>query len=135
MDTGVPSSSITGMDTSLDSQITLAISAHAKWKNRLKQAIATGNSDIDVATAARDNACDFGRWLHTGVTLAQKQAPQYRACVELHSRFHAAAADVLKLAVTGKKDEAAQLLSASNSPFNAASTALTREMMAWKNAA
>lgn len=52
MDTGVRSSSITGMDTSLDSQITLSISAHAKWKNRLKQAIATGNSDIDVATAA-----------------------------------------------------------------------------------
>jgi chemoreceptor zinc-binding protein len=123
------------MDTSLDSQITLAISAHAKWKSRLKTAIASGNCDIDVATAARDNVCDFGRWLHTGVSLAQKQAPQYAACVELHARFHRAAAEVLKLAIAGKKEDATRLLTAVDGDFSKSSVALTHEMMAWKRAA
>jgi chemoreceptor zinc-binding protein len=124
-----------GMDTNLDTQITKAVAAHAKWKRRLRDAIDTGTSDIDTSTAGRDNVCEFGKWLHGDVPVSQKASPHYTACVTLHAQFHKAAADVLALALRGKKDEAEELLKASGSPFNHASAALTHEMMAWKQAA
>jgi hypothetical protein len=52
-------------------------------------AIDTGSSDVTVSTAARDNVCEFGKWL----------------------------------------------MKAGGGEFNAASGALTREMMAWQWAA
>jgi chemoreceptor zinc-binding protein len=123
------------MDTSLDTQITKAIAAHAKWKRRLRDAIETGTSDIDTSTAGRDNVCEFGKWLHGDVPASQKGSPHHATCIKLHAQFHKAAADVLVLALRGRKDEAEQLLKTSGSPFNAASAALTREMTAWKQAA
>ena len=123
------------MDTTLDIQITKAIAAHAKWKRRLRDAIDTGTSDIDISTAGRDNACEFGQWLHGGVPASQKHSPHHTACVNLHAQFHKTASDVLALALRGKKDEADELLKAPSSPFNSASAALTREMTAWKQAA
>jgi hypothetical protein len=123
------------MDTNLDTQITKAVAAHAKWKRRLRDAIETGSSDVDVSTAGRDNACEFGKWLHGEVPASQKGSPHHTACVKLHAQFHKAAADVLVLALRGKKAEADQLLKTAGSPFNAASAALTHEMMAWKKAA
>ena len=101
----------------------------------LRDAIDTGTSDIDTSTAGRDNLCEFGKWLHSDVPASQKGSPHYTACVTLHAQFHKAAAEVLALALRGKKDEADQLLKASSSPFNSASAALTHEMMAWKQAA
>ena len=66
-----------GMDTNLDTQITKAIAAHAKWKRRLRDAIETGTSDIDTSTAGRDNVCEFGKWLHGDVPASQKGSPHY----------------------------------------------------------
>jgi hypothetical protein len=123
------------MDTNLNTQLNNAIAAHARWKTRLKKAIETSSFDVDVRTTARDNACDFGRWLHEGVTTSDKASPHYQVCVDLHARFHKAAAEVLRLALEGKKDEAEQLLRAPNSPFTTASVGLTREMTFWKQAA
>jgi methyl-accepting chemotaxis protein len=120
------------MDTNLDTQMNNAIAAHARWKTRLKHAIETGTFDVDVRTAARDNACDFGRWLHEGIPASQKASPHYQTCVELHARFHTAAAEVLRLALAGKKDEAEHMLRDSSSPFTTASVGLTREMTFWK---
>lgn len=40
-----------------------AIRAHGAWKLRLKTAIATGSSSLKVDDVARDDCCDFGKWL------------------------------------------------------------------------
>ena len=122
------------MHQNLNPQVTKAIAAHASWKRRLRDAIDTGASDVTVSTAARDNVCEFGQWLH-GESVSASHAPQHRTCLELHAHFHKAAADVLRLALAGQKDEAEHRLQAIDSEFNAASAALTRAMMTWQQAA
>ncbi len=122
-----------GQDT--NTHITRAVAAHAGWQRRLREAIDTGSSDVNGSTAARDNVCEFGKWLHGGVPAAHAQSPQHQTCLELHACFHKAAAEVLRLALAGHKDEAEQLLEAGGGELNAASAALTREMMTWQRAA
>lgn len=54
------------MDTTHDLEIALrnAMDAHAKWRQRLKTAVATRRSDITPEHAACDGRRDFGKWLH-----------------------------------------------------------------------
>lgn len=110
-------------------QIVRAISAHGMWKARLNDAIETGKSEFSVATVVTDDHCDFGKWLK-GATLELKNNPHYKKCVELHSQFHKQAADVLSLAIAGKKEEATKATGL-GSPFSSATSALVKELMAW----
>ena len=66
------------------------LSAHAEWKPRLLDAIATGRSEIRPDFAATDNQCDFGKWLH--------------------AEFHIQTGEILKLALSGRKEEAMKKL-------------------------
>jgi methyl-accepting chemotaxis protein len=113
-------------------EIDKAIGAHGMWKNRLKQAIDTGNLEISVATIGAKDQCAFGKWLH-GTTLSphDKVSEHYKAVAELHAQFHKVAARVAELATAGKKSEAEKLLG-SDSEFVSISTKLTAAMMAWK---
>ncbi len=49
------------------SPVRAAITSHAAWKGRLKAAVGSGRlaPGTDLAATARDDACDFGRWLVT----------------------------------------------------------------------
>ncbi len=40
-----------------------AINSHTDWKIRLRHAISE-RATLDVASVARDDACDYGQWLH-----------------------------------------------------------------------
>ncbi|HEX5228396.1 MAG TPA: CZB domain-containing protein [Bryobacteraceae bacterium] len=120
--------------TTVKDQIEAAIGAHGLWKGRLRAAIDNGRSDMPVATVRDDHQCSFGRWLF-GQELdnQEKKSRHYKICVDLHRRFHLAAADVMALALAGKKQEAAQALEG-NRDFKALSTELTRALMVWKDA-
>lgn len=120
-------------DHTIDEQITLAISAHTKWKQRLSAAIRDGKSDFEVAVVAVDNRCAFGEWLY-GAESQLRGAPQYAEVRRLHADFHRCAAQVLELAVGGKATEATAAMGP-GSEFAKASTALTLAMSSWKNAA
>lgn len=111
-------------------EIDKAIAAHGMWKVRLKSAISTGTSEVPVATIRVDNQCPFGKWLY-GETLSasDKATPSYKAVKDLHAEFHKVAAKVAELAVSGKKDDAENILS---QEFAAASVKLTAAMMEWK---
>ena len=115
--------------TMLAEQITKAIGAHGMWKQRLAQAIETGQSDVDVATVRRDDACEFGQWL-----LTAGSGPDASEVRRLHSAFHAQAAEVLTHALAGHKEQAQNAL-APDQPFASASVALTSAMMKWKASA
>ncbi len=115
-------------------QLTHALAAHAQWKARLKSAIQSGRSEFTADSVARDDRCDFGKWLYTGISPATKLSPHYARCRELHAQFHAAAAEVLALAVAGRTAEAETKLGV-GSPFAAASAAVTREIMDWQKEA
>lgn len=112
-----------------------AIAAHGIWKARLMQAIQTGKCEVRAQDAYRDDACAFGKWLHScsGSPQGQgrDQGAHYAAVFDLHRRFHGAAGRVLDLALAGKKDEALKLLG-TKSEYATISLQLTREIMEWK---
>ena len=107
--------------------VTLAISAHGIWKTRLNSAIVSGKCDIDPKEARRDDACAFGKWLKSFATTSIRR----QRIAELHTRFHAVAARVLDVALTGKKREAMALL-AVGGEYESISAQLIREMTEWK---
>ncbi len=112
-------------------QIKKAIGAHGMWKSRLAAAIDTGKSEFTVDAVRKDNACDFGRWLYgADIPAAAKQLPDYETCRRLHADFHQTAAEVLSMAVAGKKSEAQKAMAAT-SKFAATSASLTSAMMKW----
>jgi hypothetical protein len=119
------------IDQELLAQIKAAVGAHGMWKARLQSAISTGKSDFDAANVAKDDKCDFGKWLHGGVSGAARSSASYNAVKAEHARFHAEAARVLSLALSGKRDEAKNAMAA-GSAFAKISADLTREMMDWK---
>lgn len=118
--------------TTLEDQISAAIGAHGLWKGRLRAAIDNGKSDVSIDAVGDDHQCSFGKWLYGPELNAQdKSSSQYRRCVDLHRRFHAAAAAVLSFALAGKKQEASQALEG-DGDFKKVSTELTRALLDWK---
>ena len=117
----------------LQDEIQKAIGAHGLWKSRLKRAITSGAADVTVENTAVDDRCDFGRWLHA-LPRASQSAANFGAVKSLHAQFHVEAASVLKLALAGQKDAAAQAM-APGSKFDRLTTELTRALMEWNRAA
>ncbi len=107
-----------------------AISAHGRWKHRLRDLIQSGKSDIDPATATRDDACELGKWLKGYFPNAEEQAIYDRVKAR-HAEFHLAVGQVIQLAAAKKRSEAEKSMGLS-SPYSNASTALTLEIMNWK---
>lgn len=108
-----------------------AISAHAMWKKRLRKAIETGRlpDGVDVASAARDDRCDFGRWLHSGAAAALDPR-RAETVIAQHAQFHRTAAKILAAATSGRTDEAHQLLGAQDG-YAGISASLTDALVAW----
>ena len=110
-----------------------ALAAHAKWKYRLMEAIDTGKSQWRASEVRTDNSCNFGKWLFA-MPLSQRLSENYKKVKALHAEFHGLAADVLELALAGRKDEATAAM-ALRSRFATVSSNLTMAVMAWKDAA
>jgi hypothetical protein len=111
----------------------LAIVFHAKWKYRLMDAISTGKSEWRVADVRTDGECQFGKWL-LALPLSERLSDNCKKVRALHSEFHSLAANVLELAIAGRKDEATAAM-ALGSRFAAVSSSLTMAVTAWKEAA
>jgi Chemoreceptor zinc-binding domain len=107
-----------------------AIAAHAKWTYRLKDAIDTGKGQWTVGDARTDKACEFGKWLYAQ-PVTQKLSGHYEKVRALHAEFHTVAADVLELALAGRKAEATAAI-ALGSRFSAVSSNLIMALSAWQ---
>jgi methyl-accepting chemotaxis protein len=110
--------------------IVRGIAAHAKWKYYLRQAIKTGKSEWTVPSVRVDDQCEFGIWLGS-VPAADQLREHWKTVRARHAEFHRAAADVLELALAGRREEAEAAI-APNSRFAEVSKKLTLAMMAWK---
>ncbi len=120
----------TGVEAeSVRDQIKQAVGAHAMWKARLRDAIATGTSDVSVAQSGRDDACKFGQWLGSlSPELARStHATEVRA---LHATFHREASKVLALALDGRAADARTAMQ-QGAPFASVSAELTQAMTNW----
>ena len=107
------------------------IGAHGMWKQRIRSAIATGQSEWTPGVVQQDNQCEFGKWLYS-CSEREKASPHYARVKELHASFHKTAASVLSLALDQKKSEAETAI-ASGSEYITLSSSLTHEMMDWKD--
>ena len=107
-----------------------AIANHAKWKHHLRQAIQLGQSEWTAVDVARDDQCEFGLWL-SSLPPSEQRSSHWQEVRELHVQFHAAAARVLELALSGAQDEAAKSL-AMGSDFTNVSSKLVLAISAWK---
>lgn len=113
-------------------EIKRAIGAHGMWKQRLRTAIETAGSDVTVAQARTDSTCAFGTWLHA-LPVAERTTEHAVAVKTMHAQFHAEAARVLQLALSGRKPEAEKAL-APGSAFATKSAELTTAMLRWQRA-
>lgn len=111
-------------------QIVSGIAAHAKWKYYLRQAIDTAESQWSVPAVRVDDQCEFGTWLSSAPQTV-RLGEHWRTVKARHAEFHLAAAEVLELALSGRRDEAEAAI-AIGSRFATASKQLTFAMMAWK---
>jgi len=115
-------------------EIEKAMGAHGLWKNRLKQVLNTGVTDIPVATIQLDNQCAFGKWLYgSALTPADTASVHYKTVKELHAQFHKAASHVAACGVRGDRVGVEKMM-AFGGLYSEVSSKLTQAMMAWKNA-
>jgi hypothetical protein len=111
-------------------KITKFIAAHAKWKHQLKTAIDTAQSNQTADDVAHEDRCEFGLWL-LSLPKEDQNTAQWQKVRSLHADFHKAAADVLAMALAGKKDDAnAEMAFGGN--FAKVSANLTVAMTEWK---
>jgi hypothetical protein len=116
-----------------DSQdITKAIGAHAKWKNRVTAAIRDGHCEKTPAEVESDHLCDLGKWL-SSLPPSDGSSEHFRKVQALHVAFHKEAAKVLQLALSGQKAAAAKCLDFGGL-FAHISADLTSALTAWKKA-
>ena len=111
--------------------IDAALSAHAQWKKRLEDALSTGKSEFKVDVVQKDNACQFGQWLN-GLPPQDTRSEDFNKVKTLHADFHKTAADILSLALSGKKEEAATMLAYSGK-YSYATGKLVLALQAWKS--
>ena len=110
-------------------EINQAIGAHGVWKQRLRQSIRSGNSELTPAETQSETLCEFGKWLHS-LPPEEKACQHWKTVQDLHLRFHLEAARVLALATTGDKEEAEKALVGG---FSDVSARLTSSMMKWRS--
>jgi len=89
--------------------IEAALTAHSAWKARLLDAINNGESEFKPDVVKKDNACLFGQWLYK-LSPEEAQGEDFVKVKALHAEFHEVASEILKLAVSGKKEEAIKKL-------------------------
>lgn len=109
---GAQRQEIESLDAGVESHpLRQAIVAHAAWKKRLRQTIETGRlaQGVEIDTAARDDACAFGKWLHSPAA-PDLDAERAAAVKSLHASFHREAAQVMRVALAGDKLRAEQLM-------------------------
>jgi hypothetical protein len=121
----------------LTEQIREAIAAHGVWRSRVFEALETGKSTFVVENVGRDDLCPFGQWLHGAIPAELKSSPHYVRVRELHALMHHEGARLVQVWLGGAGSPSGTAVAAGEAAqardrFTAASTALVRALMAWK---
>lgn len=113
------------------SELNKAIKNHSVWKVRLKDAVDTGKSEFTPSKVRDNHICDFGKWL-ASLPPAEKALDEYKRIQSLHEKFHAEAANVLQMALSGQRDKAHTALTDIKSDFVYTSALLINALTDWK---
>jgi hypothetical protein len=105
------------------------IDQHRKWKERFMLAMAKSES-MSVAEISVDNLCIFGKWLHGEAKDKFGSLASYADCVAKHAAFHVEAGKVAQKINDGDRLAASQQLVAHDTPYQQASEALSKSVIA-----
>ena len=112
-------------------EINAAIGAHGTWKMHLQAATLTGELTTSAAQLARDDVCQFGKWLRTlPPEMARSQEAQN--AVHLHRQFHDEAGRVARLIEAGDLEAAKAQLGTGT--LQEISKALALDLTGWRMA-
>jgi hypothetical protein len=117
---------------SFNEVINSAVAAHGQWKQKLRQAIDTGQCESTPEKVKQDNNCAFGKWLYDRIDSSAKSSVYYKDVVDLHAQFHREAGTILELALSGDKGQANEKMKL-GSEFSKTSAALTTKMKEWRD--
>lgn len=104
-----------------------AIVSHLKWKIHLHNFIDGRRQDFDIAAAAKEEACELGRWLQ-GEGRRFEGSPTFQELLARHVQFHRTAAEIVNKVVAGDKAGAEELLSTGRE-FSSASRDIVAAIM------
>jgi methyl-accepting chemotaxis protein len=110
--------------------LSTAIQKHAEWKTKFRSAMMK-HEQLDVATIAKDNCCDLGKWLHGEAKDQYGQLGSHMECVKKHAEFHTEAATVA-LEINKKDYPKAETMLAVGTSYTTASTAVGNAIMRLK---
>ncbi|MBI3130774.1 MAG: CZB domain-containing protein [Acidobacteria bacterium] len=109
-----------------------AISAHQKWKTRLRGQIdGTGKETLDPRMVSKDDQCDLGKWIHGEGQTQMGAKPEFQEVKATHAHFHRTAGEVVAKAKAGDKAGASASL---DGPFFEASSKCVQAIMKCKKA-
>jgi methyl-accepting chemotaxis protein len=104
-----------------------AIAAHSQWKSKLSTYLRKPDKSLQPNEVSADNKCDLGKWIVAdGAKLASD--PEFSKLKSEHTRFHKAAADIIRRANAGEKVAEDTALGA-KSEFVSASSAVVQALM------
>ncbi len=107
-----------------------ALSKHVCCKEMLRQAIDTGVCEPPSCLIADEKMCEFGQWLCSSDCPDDlKTSTGYEKTRKVHADFHTAAAEIMKLAEIGEKEQARKMIVDGQYPIQ--SNNLRREIMDW----
>jgi len=109
-----------------------AITIHADWKRKLSTYLRKPDGTLHPSEVALDNKCELGKWI-AGEGRKFSQLTQFNSLKLEHTRFHKAAADVVRRADAGANTSAEVVLGA-DSEFSRASGAVVQAIMGMKAA-
>jgi methyl-accepting chemotaxis protein len=86
-----------------------AVSAHVKWRWRLKEFVGGRGEQLTSAAVGRADQCELGKWI-AGEGRHHATNPEFVAAQRTHAAFHRCAAEVVRAAETGDKHRAEAML-------------------------
>lgn len=111
-------------------EIRAAIGAHGAWKMKLKAAIATGKTDLQPGVVKCDDQCALGKWLHgSSIDPQTRLGMPYKVNKRVHAEFHECAGRVVDLILSGKREDATNLL---EGEFTERSEKVVRALSKWR---
>jgi hypothetical protein len=107
-----------------------AIAAHSDWKRKLGSYLQKPDHSLKADDVAANDKCPLGKWIASEGHKHSTMSAFAKLDTE-HTRFHKAAADVIRRADKGE-NTAAEVVLGAHSEFGAASSSVVRAIMEMK---
>jgi methyl-accepting chemotaxis protein len=86
------------------------IKAHQAWKDKLRNYLAGKGDKLDPKVVCLDNKCALGLWIYGDAKKTMQGDEEYEALRHSHAGFHQCAADVIRKADKGERQDAEHIL-------------------------